>query len=284
MGLPLMLHRFNQHTSKHKHFRPSPQPPQMTHASPAPLPPITSASAYESQHVHAVYHAIAPHFAATRYAPWPAVDQFLATLPPHALVADIGCGNGKYLRVAQHSQHNMFALGLDRCEQLVHLAAGERRVLTKCDAAVADAMALPLRDAVFDAVLNIAVVHHLATRNRRVGAWRESLRLLRKGGLMLAYVWALERPSVPVPKKGNRQRRMLSRRFESQDVFVPWHMRRRKAGADTDRILGDPEETHHRFYHVYRESELESEIIEGGGSVVRSYYDHQNWCVVTEKR
>lgn len=262
------------------------RPPSMSDASPAPPAPTTSisASAYEAQHVHAVYQAIAPHFAATRYAPWPAVDQFLSSLPAQALIADIGCGNGKYMHVAQHLRNYTFTIGLDRCEQLVQLATRQRRVFTRSDAAVADALALPLRDAFFDAVVNIAVVHHLATRDRRVEAWRESLRLLRKGGLMLAYVWALERPHVPVPKKGNRQKRMLSRRFESQDVFVPWHMRRRKAGADSDRILGDPEETHRRYYHVYRESELESEVIDAGGYIVRSYYDHQNWCVVAEKR
>lgn len=270
----------------------------MTQATAAPPPPASSPSTYEHRHVHQVYDAIAPHFAATRYAPWPAVDQFLTSLPPYSLVADIGCGNGKYLRVAQESPNHLFALGIDRCHPLVHFAASshtthasDRRpadnlpvvALSRCDTAVADVLHMPLRDSLFDAALNIAVVHHLSTRSRRIAAWRESLRILRPHGVLLAYVWALERPETPQPKHGNRQRKMLSRRFDSQDVFVPWHMRRRKPGAPSDRILGEPQETHRRFYHVYREGELEGEVKDAGGFVERSYYDHQNWCAVVRK-
>ncbi|RLN75704.1 hypothetical protein BBJ28_00001795 [Nothophytophthora sp. Chile5] len=53
----------------------------------------------EREHVHKVYDRIAPHFSHTRHHPWPLVTTFLAALPLGALVADIGCGNGKYLRV-----------------------------------------------------------------------------------------------------------------------------------------------------------------------------------------
>ncbi|CAN0018217.1 unnamed protein product, partial [Phaeothamnion confervicola] len=52
----------------------------------------------EREHVRAVYDVIAAHWDRTRYKPWPRVATFLAGLPPGSLVADIGCGNGKYLR------------------------------------------------------------------------------------------------------------------------------------------------------------------------------------------
>lgn len=245
-------------------------------------------SEYESQHVHDVYDAIAPHFAATRYAPWPAVDDFLSSLPQDSLVADVGCGNGKYMLVAARSPNTPFVIGTDRCAPLVAIAASHKlegsATESRLDASTADVRSLPFREAIFDAAVNIAVVHHLATAERRVEAWRETMRILRPGGRLLAYVWALERPSVPVPKKGNRGARMLSRRFEAQDVFVPWQMRRRKAGATCDKILGDPEETHKRFYHVYRQGELEQELGQvPSAKIVRSYYDHQNWCAEVEK-
>ena len=46
-----------------------------------------------------VYEEIAGHFSNTRHTPWPRVVDFLKQLPPGALVADVGCGNGKYLSI-----------------------------------------------------------------------------------------------------------------------------------------------------------------------------------------
>jgi hypothetical protein len=53
----------------------------------------------EREHVHKVYDLIAPHFSHTRHHPWPQVTTFLDALEPGAFVADVGCGNGKYLHV-----------------------------------------------------------------------------------------------------------------------------------------------------------------------------------------
>lgn len=71
-----------------------------------------------------------------------------------------------------------------------------------------DNLSLPFRDESFDAVLSVAVVHHFATTERRVCALRELARILRIGGRLIISVWAMEQQH---------------RRFESQDVLVPWH-------------------------------------------------------------
>lgn len=52
----------------------------------------------------------------------------------------------------------------------------------------------------------MAVVHHFATTERRVGAIRELARVLRIGGRVIITVWAFEQKQ---------------RRFESQDVLIP---------------------------------------------------------------
>jgi ubiquinone/menaquinone biosynthesis C-methylase UbiE len=44
---------------------------------------------------------------------------------------------------------------------------------------LSDNLALPYRDESFDAVLSIAVIHHIATTERRVRAIRELARILR---------------------------------------------------------------------------------------------------------
>lgn len=50
-------------------------------------------------------------------------------------------------------------------------------------------MALPYKDDSFDAVLSIAVIHHIATTERRVRALRELARILRVGGrIIIRYV------------------------------------------------------------------------------------------------
>ncbi|ORY46743.1 hypothetical protein BCR33DRAFT_637631, partial [Rhizoclosmatium globosum] len=56
-----------------------------------------------------VYEAIAPHFSATRYKPWPVVETFLKSLPPGSIGADVGCGNGKYLGV----NPSLYTIGSD---------------------------------------------------------------------------------------------------------------------------------------------------------------------------
>lgn len=57
------------------------------------------ASQLEQEYVHRVYEEIAGHFSSTRHTPWPHVVEFLKALPSGSLVADIGCGNGKYLGI-----------------------------------------------------------------------------------------------------------------------------------------------------------------------------------------
>ena len=57
-----------------------------------------------------VYDAIASHFSATRFAVWPRVREFIEGLPAGAVVADVGCGNGKYFGL----RRDIFVSGSDR--------------------------------------------------------------------------------------------------------------------------------------------------------------------------
>ncbi|KAG7479564.1 putative tRNA methyltransferase 9B [Solea senegalensis] len=158
-----------------------------------------AASQLERAHVHSVYDKIAPYFNDSRYKAWPKVRQFLLDLEPGSIVADIGCGNGKYL----HINKEVFKLGCDVCRPLVDFAWSQGHEVQMCDG-----LRLPYRDGCFDAVLSIAVIHHLSTKERRIRAIREMARTLRVGGRLMIYVWAME------------QKR---RKFEKQDIFVPWN-------------------------------------------------------------
>ncbi|GAB1312992.1 tRNA methyltransferase, has a role in tRNA modification [Madurella fahalii] len=196
------------------------------------------AEAYERTHVHGVYEAIAPHFSATRYKPWPAVASFLRAQPPGAVGLDVGCGNGKYLGV----NRDVFMVGSDRSAALVSLARSRGKLAQEqadkpkgpaarrgtggeddgaaaaTEVVVADGLSLPFRERAADFVICVAVIHHLSTRARRQEAIRQLLRCVkvgeagRTGGQVLVYVWALEQGT---------SRRGWDEGGE-QDLLVPW--------------------------------------------------------------
>ena len=83
----------------------------------------------------------------------------------------LGCGSGKYLSL----NPMIFNLGNDRCKALTELA----REKDNQEVLICDNLALPYKDDCFDAVLSIAVIHHIATTERRVRAIRELARVLR---------------------------------------------------------------------------------------------------------
>jgi tRNA (uracil-5-)-methyltransferase TRM9 len=192
------------------------------------------AEAYERTHVHGVYEAIAPHFSATRYKPWPAVASFLRSQAAGAVGFDVGCGNGKYLGV----NPEVFMVGSDRSASLIALARGRCKELqdreadaaaagtggeaggatTATDVLVADGLSLPFRERAADFVICVAVIHHMSTRARRQEAIRQLLRCVKlgeaghAGGQVLVYVWALEQGT---------SRRGWDEGCE-QDLLVPW--------------------------------------------------------------
>ena len=144
----------------------------------------------EAEHVVKVYDAIAQHFSATRFAIWPKVREFIETLPSGAIVADVGCGNGKYFGV----RGDIAVIGSDRSEGLASVAARRLQPVgvpgshfspgtpPGADVLVADGLHLPYREGSCDAALCIAVLHHISSPGRRTLMLTQLLALLRPGG------------------------------------------------------------------------------------------------------
>ncbi|KAG6964433.1 hypothetical protein JG688_00007704 [Phytophthora aleatoria] len=259
-------------------------------------------TAMEKQYVHEFYETVAAHFSSTRHSPWPRVAQFVASLPNGSVIADLGCGNGKYMKCVDSSQS--FVVGGDRSSRLVNIC-GDRGL----DAMVCDALAVQLRSNSCDAALSIAVLHHLSTLGHRLAAVKEVLRVLRVGGRGIVYAWAHEQ------MKGSR------RRFEDgrQDFMVPWNLDKRFAFAgeedsavdaseknDMEEILKDPSEDGdvsngdgaddksttkvqepvvvQRYCHMFKHGELENLVeLAGNAKVEESYYDESNWAVILRR-
>ena len=120
-----------------------------------------TATDMEKQHVYEVYEKIAPHFSNTRYKPWPKIASFLNSQEDGAIVADIGCGNGKYLGVNPKIQ----MIGTDRSFNLIGCARERNQGFQTF---VADSLLLPMRSDSVDSIISIAVVHHFSTDSLRV--------------------------------------------------------------------------------------------------------------------
>ncbi|XP_060084331.1 uncharacterized protein LOC132563605 [Ylistrum balloti] len=173
-----------------------------------------SSDTLEQEHVYSVYDQIAPCFSEISQKAWPNVRRFLKRLQPGSLVADIGCGSGRYL----HINKSIFKVGLDICCPLVESARTKGH-----EVLVADNLKLPFRSGLFDAVISVGVIHHFATTERRIEAIRELARIVRPGGQMMLYVWAYEQKH---------------RRFDGQDVLIPWHEGQRTSkSADKHGLL-----------------------------------------------
>ncbi len=103
----------------------------------------------------------------------------LAGLDGRETVADIGCGNGRYLAELTRRAHAGPVLGVDMSPGMLHAA---RNGAPRAGLLVADAQALPVRDAATDLVLSMHMLYHVPEPDRAV---RELRRITRPGGRVI---------------------------------------------------------------------------------------------------
>lgn len=272
----------------------------------------------EGGHVQNVYEAIAPHFSATRFAIWPKVKTFIDSFPPGSILADVGCGNGKYFGV----RRDIFVIGSDRSPGLAGVAnqrlmvkniKGERSHSSgeqmaagagvgdlRADVFAADGMHLPLKDRSCDGVLCIAVLHHISSVQRRVQFLEELRRILKPGGRAVITVWVSEQSDQ---RKFAKWKRLDSNKSGGDadadggtvttstsssctDYFVPWNIPLYRAEAAAVAAAGTLDRQKNtvvfqRYYHLFNEGELE-DLVENhveGVELKSSVYDADNWVV-----
>ncbi|CBZ56080.1 conserved hypothetical protein [Neospora caninum Liverpool] len=120
-----------------------------------------------------------------------------------------------YDRIAKHFSHTRykpwpkvraFLEDLPRYSLVVDVGCGNGKYL-QC---------VPCGQGIADAVISIAVAHHLASEERRLRAIEELRRIARPGGLILITVWAERQEEGSIG----------AREFRGKDVFVPWHLQK----------------------------------------------------------
>ena len=203
--------------------------------------------------IQSTYNAISKEFSDSRYRVWKTVAEFIDSIQLNTTNADIGCGNGKNMKY----RPDIKFIGMDLCENFVDICKQ-----SKLNVFHGNILSIPFESDYFDNVISIAVIHHLKTKDERMKAISELIRITKPGGRILIYVWAFE------------QDQNSKRKFETQDVLVPFRLKNSDKSFD-------------RFYHVYvygeLEQELEKEIQNKNVCIERVGYELSNHFVIIKK-
>lgn len=247
----------------------------------------------ERDFVKQTYDCIADDFSNTRYKKWPQVDKFLRNIPPASLLLDVGCGNGKYL-----DNPTTVNIGCDISLNLLKICKNKGFEVIQCDM-----QRLPFRTELFDSIICIAALHHIVSSKRRQTCLERIIDLMAPcDSRFLVQVWSfeqeLERDNPYLKSKARLKSTSPPREltiedeiklpihknrtpFTNQDMLVPFQT---KVNTSPDQPGTQQSEQKFRYYHVFKEGELDSMIGQiPRATLIESYYDRGNWCSVIGK-
>jgi SAM-dependent methyltransferase len=203
----------------------------------------------EQQYVLETYSKISEDFSRTRYKPWPSVQRFMDNIPTLAILADIGCGNCKNLRLRPIN-----SIGIDIVHEFVEM--GSKLGL---DTRLGSILDIPLETNSVDFCMSIAVLHHLSTEEHRIKGINELIRITKPGGKIHFQVWSYEQPEKS------------KRKFLKGDNYVDW---KNVEGE----LVGK------RYYYIYNKEMLEETLSKLDGIKIEEFYNEcGNWIVTIEK-
>lgn len=278
-----------------------------------------TAQAKEDEYVHKVYNEIAAHFSETRYKPWPIVTAFLESRSMGSIGIDVGCGNGKYLGINK----DIFIIGSDRSDGLIkcaHDIDGNYNVLVADgmnlphrDATFDFAISIAVVHHWTTRERRIQAIRHIMSKVKIGGQVLIYCWALEQGSSRRGYHEGMEQ-DVMVPwvlhdtksasQDKKKQAAKNSQAKEKPDLtgiepkdraayVSKWKKEREEARvalqkeqkADVaEKSKETTEATKYRFYHLYKEGELEEDCISAGGAIIDHGYEKDNWYVITEKQ
>jgi tRNA (uracil-5-)-methyltransferase TRM9 len=200
------------------------------------------------------YNLIADEFDKTRIRLWNCVKTYLDIFASNAIILDIGCGNGKYMKY----RNDLIIKGVDISIELVKIC--NKKGLDVIHGTMTD---LQFDDNSFDGLLAVASYHHLNNDEDRKKTLDEMYRVLKIGGLCFIEVWAKEQP-----KKSNKN----TIEFKNNNNIVKW------TSVKTNEI-------YYRYYNIYTNEELVNEItkFKPEFKIVKSGYELGNYYIILEK-
>jgi tRNA (uracil-5-)-methyltransferase TRM9 len=196
------------------------------------------------------WDTIAESFDKTRQKPWHYCLDFINSIPPSAMVADLGCGNGRHLLPCAEKCSSV--VGVDISRKLLRIVQKKlhENVLNSASLVHSDVTALPFKQNYFDRVLFIASLHNIQGQNHRQAALTEVLRILKPEGIALVSVWS----------------RWQDRYYKH---FLKQFIVRKREFGDTDIYWRQQNLNVPRFYHLYGKHEFRQELLHAGFQIER---------------
>ena len=204
----------------------------------------------EEEFVRTTYNKIYTEFSNTRGYLWEGVRTFLDNILTGSTIVEIGSGNGKNLL----RRKDCYPIAFDIASAFTSIT-NSRGI----DSILGNSIMIPVRSNSVDYVLNIAVLHHLSTYERRIYALKELFRILKPNGKIIIQVWASKQPSNS------------RRQFTQSDEMVPWYNR-----AKTKKEV--------RYYHIFQDNELKDMLLSIENIRIDQYYwEFGNWIAICTK-
>ena len=214
---------------------------------------------FDKSNVQDVYNQIAHHFDKTRAYLWKGVIIFLEALPKHSLVLDVGCGNGRNMAdIFTQKEPYLQFIGSDFSTEFTDICFNKGlEVLSDNN------LKLSMRDNIFDAVISIAVIHHLSKKLDRIKCVNELIRVAKPGGRIFIQVWAWERET--------------GKKYHDQEQMIRWTLDNTYSPTGEKQVL-------ERYYYLFKKGELDSYIDLEKVLIIDSYFEKNNWIIILEKK
>ncbi|CEP60815.1 tRNA (carboxymethyluridine(34)-5-O)-methyltransferase LALA0_S02e00254g [Lachancea lanzarotensis] len=277
------------------------------------------AEAKEQEFVHEVYNDIASHFSQTRYKPWPIVTKYLEDQQTGSVGIDVGCGNGKYLDI----NPNVFLIGSDRsCNLVEHAHERNTRCnvmvadglrLPHRDESFDFAISIAVVHHWSTRQRRVDAIAHILSKVKPQGTaliycWALEQASSRRGyhegqEQDVLVPWVLQGPHVKSSSNTGTKLLKTARPKgpdltnvppkERSAVVQQWKQQQEEKRAtqqaqetDIESQTGPKKDiinTKYRYYHLYKEGELEQDCISAGGLVVGAGYEKDNWYVIVQR-
>ena len=200
-----------------------------------------------------VFEVIAQEFSETRKENWPEIEELVKFVKPQDKILDLGCGNGRLLKIFLEKNLEIDYTGVDKCEKLIEIAKNQ---FPQTKFLAADVLNLPFKEKEFDSVFAIAFLHHFPSEELRWQVLKNIKQILKPDGLLILSVWNLWQIKYIFKYK-------LFRLFSGlEDVYINWK-------SKTGQILK-------RYYYAFRKKELEKLVKDAGFKIINCYFVGNN--------
>ncbi|NMB70255.1 class I SAM-dependent methyltransferase [candidate division WWE3 bacterium] len=183
------------------------------------------------------YNTLAGQFARSRVKPWAGWTLLLKYIKASCLIADIGCGDGRFLTFLLNNNINCAYTGYDTSAELINLAKKEHAQANFYTFDVIQNK-LPRN---YDVVCAFGLVHHIPNQKALYKTIKNISAVVNKQGLVIITIWKF---NPQKEKTFNIKSRELGISLEKGDFLLDW------GGTGVNL----------RFCHLYDRTEIENLI------------------------